>query len=152
MTQNGTNSNNSIVDPRMAIAAELLANPDFSGTKSDIAEKAGVSSSTLYRWLRNPDFVALVNSLVMQYADAELSMVWKSFCKRIQEGDMQAIKLYFDLRERGLTMKQAKVPAEKEKPTSKLYETLGEEDGTDHETIAETETGDEMGAHAEISE
>lgn len=151
MLQNVTNSSNTIVDPRMVIAAELLANPDFSGTKEDVAREAGVTRQTLYRWLRNPDFVALVNSLVMQYADAELAMVWKSLCKRIQDGDMQAIKLYFDLRERGLTMKQ-QADGQDEKPTSKLYETLGAEDGTDYETVTEAETGDEMGTHAEVSE
>lgn len=66
MSQNVTNSENTVIDARMAIAAELLANPDFSGTKSDIAREAGVTSRTLYRWLRNPDFVALVNQLVAQ--------------------------------------------------------------------------------------
>ncbi len=71
MLQNVTNSENTIIDARMAIAAELLANPDFSGTKEDIAREAGVTRQTLYRWLRNPDFVALVNRLVSQYADAE---------------------------------------------------------------------------------
>lgn len=101
MRQNETNAEHTVMDARMAIAAELLANPDFSGTKEDIAREAGVSRATFYRWLRNPDFVALVNGLVSQYADAELSMVWKSLCKRIQDGDMQAIKLYFELRERG---------------------------------------------------
>lgn len=117
MLQNVTNSSNSIVDPRMIIAAELLANPDFSGTKEDVAREAGVTRQTLYRWLRNPDFVELVNSLVTQYANAELAMVWKSLCKRIQDGDMQAIKLYFELRERGLTTQNA-TEAVEEKPAS----------------------------------
>ncbi|MGN0592024.1 MAG: phBC6A51 family helix-turn-helix protein [Ruminococcus sp.] len=148
MKQNDTKTENSVVDTRMVIAAELLANPDFSGTKEDIAREAGVSRATLYRWLRNPDFVALVNSLVTQYADAELAMVWKALCKRIQAGDMQAIRLYFELRERGA---QKESEQQTEKPTSRLYETLGGEDGTDYETVTEAETGDEMGTHAEIS-
>lgn len=151
MPQNVTNSKNTVMDIRMVTAAELLANPDFLGTKSDIAEKAGVTSRTLYRWLRNPEFVALVNALVTQYADAELSMVWKSLCRRIQEGDMQAIRLYFDLRERGITLKRQK-EEKNEKPTSRLYEVLEEENETDYETVAEAETGDEVGTHAEVSE
>ena len=151
MSQNVTNSGDSLIDARMVIAAELLANPDFSGTKADVAEKAGVTSRTLYRWLRNPDFVSLVNGLVSQYADAELAMVWKSLCKRIQDGDMQAIRLYFELRERGLHQKQNS-ESELDKPASKLYDILGEENGTNCEAVAETETGDEMGTHAEVSE
>ncbi|MBQ8824184.1 MAG: hypothetical protein IJZ64_03030, partial [Ruminococcus sp.] len=127
------------------------ANPDFLGTKAEIAEKAGVTPRTLYRWLRNPDFVAIVNSIVSQYADAELSMVWKALCKRIQDGDIQAIKLYFELRERGLQSKKTDEQSQ-EKQTSKLYDTLGDENGTDYETVEEAETGDEVGTHAEISE
>lgn len=151
MSQNVTKSEDTLIDTRMVIAAELLANPDFLGTKAEIAEKSGVAPRTLYRWLRNPDFVAIVNSLVSQYADAELSMVWKALCKRIQDGDMQAIKLYFELRERGLQNSKTDEQS-RELQTSKLYDTLGEENGTDYETVEEAETGDEVGTHAEVSE
>ena len=151
MSQNVTKSEDTLIDTRMVIAAELLANPDLLGTKAEIAEKAGVTPRTLYRWLRNPDFVAIVNSIVSQYADAELSMVWKALCKRIQDGDIQAIKLYFELRERGLQSKKTDEQSQ-EKQTSKLYDTLGDENGTDYETVEEAETGDEVGTYAEISE
>lgn len=146
MSQNVTNSENTVIDARMAIAAELLANPDFSGTKSDIAEKAGVTSRTLYRWLRNPDFVALVNQLVAQYADAELAMVWKSLCKQIQAGNLQAIRLYFELRERGKQTASNQLQDQ----TSKLYETLGADNETNYETFAEAETGAEMGTSDQV--
>nr|DAP35697.1 MAG TPA: Helix-turn-helix of insertion element transposase [Caudoviricetes sp.] len=146
MSQNVTNSENTVIDARMAIAAELLANPDFSGTKSDIAEKAGVTSRTLYRWLRNSDFVALVNQLVAQYADAELAMVWKSLCKQIQAGNLQAIRLYFELRERGKQTASNQLQDQ----TSKLYEALGADDETNYETFAEAETGAEMGTSDQV--
>ena len=146
MSQNVTNSENTVIDARMAIAAELLANPDFSGTKSDIAEKAGVTSRTLYRWLRNPDFVALVNQLVAQYADAELAMVWKSLCKQIQAGNLQAIRLYFELRERSKQTASNQLQDQ----TSKLYETLGADDETNYEAFAEAETGAEMGTSDQV--
>lgn len=97
MLQNDTNS---ILDKRMVVAAECLANPDFQGTKQDIANAAGVARSTLHRWMRNPDFIKIVNELVEKYADAELGMVWKALTRRIQTGDVQAIKLYFELRQR----------------------------------------------------
>lgn len=109
MAQNETKTENTVVDARMVMAAELLANPDFFGTKEDIAREAGVSRATLYRWLRNPEFIAIVNGLVAQYSDAELGMVWKALCKKIQAGDMQAIKLYFELRERGIQKTTAEV-------------------------------------------
>lgn len=146
MKQNETKTERNIIDARMAIAAELLANPDFSGTKEEIAREAGVSRATLYRWLRNPDFVALVNQLVAQYADAELAMVWKSLCKQIQAGNLQAIRLYFELRERS---KQT-AANQLQDQTSKLYETLGADDETNYETFAEAETGAEMGTSDQV--
>lgn len=97
MLQNNTDS---ILDARMVVAAECLANPDFQGTKQDIADAAGVARSTLHRWMRNPDFIKIVNELVEKYADAELGMVWKALSRKIQAGDVQAIKLYFELRQR----------------------------------------------------
>ena len=147
MKQNETKTERNIIDARMAIAAELLANPDFSGTKEEIAREAGVSRTTLYRWLRNPDFVALVNQLVAQYADAELAMVWKSLCKQIKAGNLQAIRLYFELRERG---KQTASNQLQDDQTSKLYETLGADDETNYETFAEAETGAEMGTSDQV--
>lgn len=146
MKQNKTKTERNIIDARMAIAAELLANPDFSGTKEEIAREAGVSRATLYRWLRNPDFVALVNQLVAQYADAELAMVWKSLCKQIQAGNLQAIRLYFELRERSKQTASNQLQDQ----TSKLYETLGADDETNYETFAEAETGAEMGTSDQV--
>lgn len=146
MKQNETKTERNIIDARMAIAAELLANPDFSGTKEEIAREAGVSRATLYRWLRNPDFVALVNQLVAQYADAELAMVWKSLCKQIKAGNLQAIRLYFELRERSKQTASNQLQDQ----TSKLYETLGADDETNYETFAEAETGAEMGTSDQV--
>ncbi len=114
--------------------------------EEEIAREAGVSRTTLYRWLRNPDFVALVNQLVAQYADAELAMVWKSLCKQIQAGNLQAIRLYFELRERGKQTASNQLQDQ----TSKLYETLGADDETNYETFAEAETGAEMGTSDQV--
>ena len=119
MKQNETKTERNIIDARMAIAAELLANPDF---------------------------VALVNQLVAQYADAELAMVWKSLCKQIQAGNLQAIRLYFELRERGKQTASNQLQDQ----TSKLYETLGADDETNYETFAEAETGAEMGTSDQV--
>ena len=71
-------------------------------------------------------------------------MVWKSLCKQIQAGNLQAIRLYFELRERG------KQTASNQLQTSKLYETLGADDETNYETFAEAETGAEMGTSDQV--
>lgn len=79
-------------------AAEMLANPDISVNKSEIAERVGVGRSTLYRWLKDSKFIKYVDSLIDSYTDAELGTVWKALIKRCAEGDTQAIKLYFELK------------------------------------------------------
>lgn len=106
------NDRKTVLDSRMVVAAECLANPAFDGTKEDIARTAGISPSTLYRWLRNPDFVAIVNGLVSQYADAELGMVWKALSRKCQQGDVQAMKLFFELRREKLIQTE-KTPEDK---------------------------------------
>ncbi|MDD7294550.1 MAG: hypothetical protein PUG85_03940, partial [Oscillospiraceae bacterium] len=60
------------------------------------------------------------------------------------------IRLYFELRERGIQQK-AESEQQPEKQTSRLYDTLGGNDGTNYEAFTEAETGDEMGTSATVS-
>ena len=78
--------------------AEMLANPDIKANKTEIIEQVGVPRTTLYRWLKDPDFIKYVDSLIDSYTDAELSTVWKALIRRCICGDTQAIKLYFELK------------------------------------------------------
>lgn len=78
--------------------AEMLADPEFSGNKTELLKKAGVSRSTLYRWLKDSEFVNYVNELIDLYADGELGAVWKALINRCKAGDVQAIKLYFEIK------------------------------------------------------
>ena len=71
-------------------AAEMLANPDISCTKTRLCETVGVSRSGFYKWLKD--------SLIDTYTDAELGSVWKALVHRCVIGDVQAIKLYFELK------------------------------------------------------
>lgn len=79
-------------------AAEMLANPSYKGTKSKIIKEVGVSRSTFYNWFKNSDFLEYVNSLVDKYTDAELAEVWKALISECKGGNVQAIKLYFELK------------------------------------------------------
>lgn len=84
---------------KMKKVAEMLANPDFQGTKTDILREAGVPRSTFYRWLReNQEFTDYVTELVEKYTDGELAFVWKALTGKCQSGDVSAIKLYFELK------------------------------------------------------
>lgn len=79
-------------------AAEMLANPDISCTKTRLCETVGVSRSVFYKWLKDSEFILYVNSLIDTYTDAELGAVWRALIHRCMAGDVQAIKLYFELK------------------------------------------------------
>lgn len=78
--------------------AELLANPDFNGTITELCTKVDVARSTFYKWLEDAEFTKYVNSLIDKYTDSELSSMWRALINRAKTGDVQAIKLYFELK------------------------------------------------------
>lgn len=78
--------------------AEMLANPDFSGTNKELYEAVGISHDTFYKWIRDETILRYTELLVEKYTDGELSAVWKSLIKKCRDGDIQAIKLYFELK------------------------------------------------------
>lgn len=78
-------------------AAEMLANPDCKLTQTEIAESAGVSRSTFYRWLEDDAFLKGVEKLIDMYTDVKLSYAWRCLLARMPV-DTAAIKLYFELK------------------------------------------------------
>ena len=100
----GTKSNKFGLTRQQLRAAEMLANPDFTGTVTSLCEEIGVARSTFYKWLGNDEFRRHVDDLIGKYTDSELSRVWKALMRCIDAGDLQAIRLYFDLKGKyGLT-------------------------------------------------
>ena len=96
VAQNGTDLR---LSPKQRKVAEMLANPDFEGTKTEILEQAGVPRTTFYRWLReNQAFIDYTAQLVEKYTDGELPSVWKALTGKCHTGDVAAIKLYFELK------------------------------------------------------
>ncbi len=79
-------------------AAEMLANPELDSNRSAIIKKVGVSRSTFYDWLKDTTFTSYVCELIDAYTDADYSAVWKALIERCKRGDVQAIKLYFELK------------------------------------------------------
>lgn len=76
----------------------MLANPDENLTKCEIAEKCKIARATLYKWLRDADFVDYLNKLIDDYTDSQTAEMWKALCNRAKKGDVQAIKLFFELK------------------------------------------------------
>ena len=78
--------------------AKMLANPDFNGTITELCKIIDVARSTFYKWFEDEEFVSYVNSLIDKFTDSELSSIWKALINRAKSGDVQAIKLYFELK------------------------------------------------------
>lgn len=79
-------------------AAEMLVDPTFQGTVTELCQMVGVSRNTFYRWMNDDKFKEYLNSVIDQYADGELPAVWKALISKCKSGDVQAIKLYFELK------------------------------------------------------
>lgn len=86
-----------MLNPKQKKAAEMLANPDCSLTKTEIAEVIGVQPETFYRWLLDREFVEEAETLSRRYAEAETALIRKSVITGCRNGDAKSIKLFFDL-------------------------------------------------------
>ena len=78
--------------------AEMLANPEFDGNISKLCNEMGVARSTLYRWYDDSDFTSYVEWLIEKYTDSELANVWRALIKKANSGNVEALKLYFELK------------------------------------------------------
>ena len=98
-----TKSNFLSLNQKQRKLAEALVNPELKGTISAACEKCGVARSTFYKWMELDDFCAYLEHLVEKYAKGELAAVWRALLARCKKGDVQAIKLYFELLEKART-------------------------------------------------
>lgn len=96
-----TKCNKSVLTAKQRKMAEKLMDPTFKGTITALCAEFGVARSTLYRWMEKKEFTAYLEKLSDKYANSELGTVWKALIKQCEKGDIQAIKLYFELRDAG---------------------------------------------------
>lgn len=71
------------------------------GSVTALCEQVGVARSTFYDWMGQESFRTYLTELIDRYADSELASVWKALIRRCVGGDVQAMRLYFDVRGRG---------------------------------------------------
>lgn len=80
--------------------AEMLANPENEClTVTEMCRELGISRNTYYsRWLNDETFTNYVEKLIGRYTDAELAEVWRALIKQCKAGNVNAIKLFFELK------------------------------------------------------
>lgn len=79
-------------------AAEMLVNPEFSGSVTELCREVGIARSTYYRWLDDPEYFNYISGLIDKYTNAELAAVWKALLAEAKKGNVSALKLYFELK------------------------------------------------------
>lgn len=98
MKKTKQNDTDSRLSKKQRETAEMLAEPEFTGTKTELLKKTGVPRTTFYRWLKNQEFIQYVNELIKLHTDSELGTVWNALIERCKVGDVAAIKLYFEMK------------------------------------------------------
>lgn len=85
-------------NPKQIKMVELLLNPEDRRTKEKKCEEAGIAFSTLWRWMKDDNFVDYMNNQLDKYTNGELPEVWRALIAQCKRGNIQAIKLYMDLK------------------------------------------------------
>jgi len=79
--------------------AELLLNPEDRRTKQDKCKEVGITMKTLWKWMKDKRYVDYVNSQIDQYTNGELAEVWRALINQCKRGNIQAMKLFFEMKE-----------------------------------------------------
>lgn len=78
---------------------ELLINPEDRRTKEKKCEEVGIVFSTLWRWMKDERFVNYMNDQIDKYVNGEMADVWRALLAQCKRGNIQAIKLLFEVKE-----------------------------------------------------
>ncbi|MCI1930279.1 MAG: phBC6A51 family helix-turn-helix protein [Clostridia bacterium] len=86
------------INSKQKKTAEILVGDSFNTDLTNICETAGISLNTLYQWLGTEEFRKYLDCLVDKVTIGEVASVWKSLLEQCIKGNVQAIKLYFELK------------------------------------------------------
>lgn len=86
--------------PRQKKVVELLINPEDQRSKTKKLAEAGVPRRTFYHWMEDRRFLDYLSQQVDRFTDGELPEVWSALVKQCKNGDVSAIKLYFEMKNR----------------------------------------------------
>lgn len=78
---------------------EMLCDPEYAlSTRTKIAKELGVSRQTLYDYLSKKRVVDYMSQLIEYYTDLEVPNVWKALVRKAKKEDLQAIRLFFEMK------------------------------------------------------
>lgn len=83
---------------KQKLAADALTNIGYEGTLEDICLEFDIAKETLYGWLSDERFREYMDMVLNGRTFSAMTGVWKSLLDQCGEGNIQAIKLYFELK------------------------------------------------------
>ena len=78
------------------VAVSLL-NAEYPISVKEIADKASISKDMVYRYLKDEGFNNYLDSLILEEMRLSKAFIWKKLKEMCNEGNLSAMKLYFDL-------------------------------------------------------
>ncbi len=97
--KNGTKQHKWRPSTKQVAMAALLLNPEDRRTKSEKMKEVGVPHRTFYRWMNDERYIEYIKSRLDRYIDAELADVWRALLAQCKRGNVQAIKLLFEVKQ-----------------------------------------------------
>ncbi len=95
------------------MVADALTDISNDGTLEDICLQYSITADMLYTWLAEDSFRQYMDLILNGKTFSAMTGVWKSLLNQCAEGNIQAIKLYFELKgkyknDKSLTEAQSK--------------------------------------------
>lgn len=87
-----------MLKPKQRTVAEALVNPDDERSIKELCDEVGISRTTFYNWQKQPEFTGYVKVLIECLTSSCLPKAWKQISKKIDKGDMEAIRMLFELK------------------------------------------------------
>jgi len=77
--------------------ADALTDIESDGSLDDVCNEYGIGRDVLYEWLGNEKFREYMDMVLNGKTFSAMTEVWRSLLNQCGEGNIQAIKLYFEL-------------------------------------------------------
>ena len=86
-------SRNKLTDTQKRVAEILATNDIHKMTIEEIADHENISPRTIYRWKRNPDFVAYKNAIAEEAMEDFLAEAYEKLKEILRDGKSEKIQL-----------------------------------------------------------
>ena len=84
--------------PKQRKLANALCNPDNNMSITKLCEEFKISRQTFYNWQSDSDFKGYVEWLLSNFTDSALPRAWKEVIKKVEAGNMDAIRMLFEIK------------------------------------------------------